>query len=111
MLEEFDKRFSFFSIIIPFNMVANLFVLWSPEDCCQSLIDVVFILLALTLSFESGAEQLSWLKQFERSGVKTGETEEVQYNVHLYRAADNWFLHWYFSCFVITYSYLSSSSL
>ncbi len=36
-----------------------------------------FIFLALKLSFESDEEQLSWLKQFERCGVKTGETEEV----------------------------------
>ena len=36
-----------------------------------------YIFQALKLSFESDDEQLSWLKQFERSGVKTGETEEV----------------------------------
>lgn len=37
----------------------------------------IYSSIALKLSFESDDEQLSWLKQFERSGVKTGETEEV----------------------------------
>ena len=36
-----------------------------------------FSSIVLKLSFESDDEQLSWLKQFERSGVKTGESEEV----------------------------------
>lgn len=40
-------------------------------------ISYFILFIALKLSLESDDEQLSWLKQFERSGVKTGESEEV----------------------------------
>ena len=44
---------------------------------------LVFPHLVLKLAFESDADQLEWLKQFEKSGVATGQTEEVTCSLFL----------------------------
>jgi hypothetical protein len=70
-------------------MIGFYFVCLFPE--ISIIISFYFCIFpALKLSFESDDEQLSWLKQFERSGVKTGETEEVtMMTTFFYRVMDS----------------------
>ena len=41
---------------------------------------LIALIIVLKLAFESDSDQLSWLKQFEKSGVATGQVKEVQFD-------------------------------
>lgn len=70
-----ESTFNFEICMYLIKSIEGDMLLWYTP--ARSSFDVSFILPALKLSFESDNEQLSWLKQFEKSGVVTGETEEV----------------------------------
>ena len=40
---------------------------------------LIALIIVLKLAFESDSDQLSWLKQFEKSGVATGQVKEVHF--------------------------------
>lgn len=49
---------------------------------CDHKLSISHPFAGLKLALESDDEQLAWLKQFERSGVATGESEEVLRHCH-----------------------------